>query len=87
MKCKIFIGQWHEAQDAFNKWAKGKKLGKDVIIHEQTILSDEVPFIDRLAIIVYHPDDPFWDKTEPQLTAPVHQEPEPHVCVEEMNVT
>jgi hypothetical protein len=69
MKCKIFIGKWYEAQDAFNAWAKGKALTREVLIH--TIpLSKEPALIDSwIAIVVYHPEDPQWDKTEPEHTS------------------
>ena len=71
MKCKIFIGKWYDAQDSFNAWAKGKALTREVLIH--TIpLSKEPTLIDSwIAIVVYHPEDPQWDKTEPQADKPL----------------
>lgn len=58
MKAKIFysIGE-------FNKWAKGKALTKDIIIHTIPCSIDPSPHTDYL-IIVYHPEDPIYDKTE-----------------------
>lgn len=64
MKAKIFYDV-----ESFNRWAKGKALTKDVIIHtvawQRESVSDS-----GFAIIVYHPEDPFWDKTgsEPEKT-------------------
>jgi hypothetical protein len=87
MKCKIFYDEAFVAQDLFNKWAKGKALAKDVIIHTQ--VTERIESCEttspRLLIIVFHPEGQQWDATH--LTAPVHQEPEPHVKVEEMKVT
>jgi len=64
MKCKVFPGRWYEAQDAFNKWAHGKHLDKDVIIHEQMVSIDAKSLEDVwLFIFVYHPETPFWEGT------------------------
>jgi len=64
MKCKIFYGAPIEAVDAFNKWAKGKALTREVLIHEQVIYPRiEIPE-PQLVIIVYHPEGPFWDATQ-----------------------
>jgi len=63
MKCKIFEGTWYEAQDAFNQWAKGKRLTKDVIIHTHVTQQGLKHIEARIAIIVFHPDTPEWDKT------------------------
>ena len=87
MKCKIFIGTWYEAQDAFNNWAKGKALTKEVLIHEQIFKRGQEPSDICLIIIVYHPEDEHWDKTEKTLTAPVHDVPIPHIKIEEIKVT
>jgi len=64
MKCKMFVGTWFEVQDAFNNWAKGKALSRDVLIHEQVMHSHDTQGNTIMAIIVYHPEDPYWDKTE-----------------------
>jgi hypothetical protein len=87
MKCKIFFGLWYEAQDAFNAWAKGKALTRDVLIHEQLMWTAGEPKTPCLLIIVYHPEDPFWDATEPTLTAPIHTKPEPHIKENEIVIT
>lgn len=64
MKVKIFEGKWYDMMDDFNKWAKGKKLTKDVIIHTHTTRPGGEYSEPRMAIIVFHPDTPEWDKTE-----------------------
>jgi len=71
MKCKIFIGTWSEAQNAFNDWAKDKALAKDIIIHE--IVLGQCYAIERakIAIIIYHPNNAYWDRTEPQPDTPI----------------
>jgi len=65
MKCKIFIGEYYEAQDAFNKWAKRKALTKEVLIHEHVWYKGLDYKEPCLVIIVYHPEDPQWDTTIP----------------------
>jgi len=87
MKCKIFIGVWYDVQDAFNKWAKGKALSRDVLIHEQVMHTHDTAGNTIMAIIVYHPEDPQWDKTEPTLSCPVHLKPEPHIKEKEIVIT
>jgi len=64
MKMKVFLGRWYDAIDNFNKWAKGKQLNRDVIIQTHILPYAEVPFTDILYIVVIHPEDPFWDKTQ-----------------------
>lgn len=67
MKCKIFKGTWYDVQEAFNKWAKGKSLTRDVIIHTQ--VTERVESCEStsptLMIIVFHPEGKEWDTTEP----------------------
>jgi len=77
MKCKIFIGTWYEAQDAFNNWAKGKALTKEVLIHEHVWYKGLDYKEPCLMIIVYHPEDPQWDKTETEspITIPAQRTP------------
>jgi len=87
MKCKIFIGTWYEAQDAFNQWAKGKALTREVLIHTIPLSNEPWEKYDDIAIVVYHPEDPQWDKTEPTLTAPIHTKPEPHIKEKEVVIT
>jgi hypothetical protein len=87
MKCKIFTGKWYEAQDAFNQWAKGKALTREVLIHEQIVphvLGEHEP---RLMIVVYHPEDPHWDETPQKPAIPVYEVPIPKTKVEEIKVT
>ena len=64
MKCKVFTGTWFEAQDAFNQWAKGKALSRDVIIHTIPLHSAYQSHQQFVAIFVYHPEGQEWDKTE-----------------------
>jgi len=87
MKCKIFIGTWYEAQDAFNHWAKGKALSRDVLIHEQVMHSHDTAGNTIMAIIVYHPEDPFWDETPQKQTIPVQNVPIIQTKVETIKVT
>lgn len=70
MKCKIFWGKPMEAVDAFNKWAEGKSLTREVLIHEQIIYVPDDGNIQILLIIVYHPEDLYWDATEPNPVPP-----------------
>jgi hypothetical protein len=65
MKMKVFGGRWYEAVDCFNRWAKGKALTKDVIIHTHyfNVKGEDSPE-PYLSIIVIHPEDPFWDATQ-----------------------
>ena len=88
MKMKVFTGRWYDTMDAFNNWAKGKALTKEVLIHTHAefnpIYEDKEV---ALTIVVIHPEDPHWDKTEPQLTAPIHNVPVPHIKIEEIKVT
>jgi hypothetical protein len=77
MKCKIFWGKPMEAVDTFNKWAKGKALTREVLIHEQIIYVPDDGNRQILMIIVYHPEDPQWDTTDIQaakdcLTGVIH---------------
>jgi hypothetical protein len=64
MKMKIFTGKINEAIEAFNKWAKGKALTRDVIVHTHVQFSNGVSLWDDYAIIlVIHPEVPYWDRT------------------------
>jgi len=74
MKCKVFMGKWYEAVEGFNKWAEGKPLEKDVIIHEHFLPATIDTLDDQLAIIVYHPDNRFWDKTPQKLEQPEEED-------------
>jgi hypothetical protein len=76
MKCKIFIGRWYEAQDAFNQWAKGKALTREVLIHTLHVTPMDGSIPAHIAIVVYHPEDPQYDKTEQQKTPNMTEEEE-----------
>jgi len=63
MKCEVFIGPWNQVMDAFNKWAKGKLLTKEVVIHTNALAVYKAgEYSGYICITVYHPEDPFWDK-------------------------
>ena len=69
MKCKVFVGAWFEAMDAFNKWAKGKNLTRNVIIHTSiTDFFSSGGYEPKMVITVYHPEGEPWDTTEPTHT-------------------
>lgn len=109
MKMKIFTGTWGEAQAAFNKWAEGKALMREVIIHEQLYRNRDSLMEVGLMIIVIHPESAYWDSTKSKpiqriqseatedygleretkhvMLAPVHDKPEPHIKLEEAQVT
>jgi len=62
MKCKIFWGNPIEAMEAFNKWAEGKALSRDVIIHTVYMpFRIEQKFEYGLCIVVYHPEGAPWE--------------------------
>ena len=64
MKCKVFCDKnVFTTIDAFNTWAKGKALTREVIIHTLYVPATAT-LSDTLCIVVYHPEDPQWDKTE-----------------------
>jgi hypothetical protein len=64
MKCKVFIGSWNQAVDAFNVWAKGKALSRDVIIHTQTyVIYKAGEYREHMTITVYHPEGEHWEQT------------------------
>ena len=88
MKMKVFTGTIYEAVEAFNKWAKGKVLTRDVIIHTHVQFSDGENLItDYADIIVVHPEDPQWDKTETPQKTPIIDVPIPQTKIEEIKVT
>ena len=74
MKVKIFWGCVAEAQDAFNKWAEGKALSRDVIIHELVIRQASDLERASIAIIVYHPEGAIWDSTKSKPISRVQPE-------------
>lgn len=87
MKCKVFVGRWYDAQDAFNVWAKGKMLTRDVLIQTQHIYVAESPQEHFLAIIVFHPEGKEWDATSKTLSAPIHDKPVEHIKESEIVIT
>jgi len=87
MKMKVFIDRYYDAADAFNNWAKGKALQKDVLIQTHQFTFTEGGRTDPyLLIVVIHPEDEHWDKTEPHIEAPLHKDPIPHIKAEEIKV-
>lgn len=65
MKCRIFSGPWNQTQDAFNRWAKGKALTKEVIIHTQaTVVYKANEYSVYVTITVYHPEHVSWDAVQ-----------------------
>ena len=63
MKCLSFHGRWYEAQNAYNKWAEGKPLTKDVIIHSHAVVNTSNDQIDiGLLITVFFDEQlhPAW---------------------------
>lgn len=56
MKAKVFYDI-----ESFNRWAKGKALTRNVIIHTLT-WRQLTPEDSGFAIVVYHPEDPMWEK-------------------------
>jgi hypothetical protein len=87
MKCKVFCDRnVFRTVDSFNEWAKGKALTREVIIHTLYVPATQT-LTDTLCIVVYHPEDKYWDATPRQLTAPIHETPEPHIKQAEIQVT
>jgi len=88
MKMKVFIGEWYDAMDAFNNWAKGKALQKDILIQtgSQYVLTG-AGYKHFLTIIVIHPEYPEYDKTETPQKPPVIEAPITARKVEEIKVT
>lgn len=88
MKCTIFKGKWYEAQIAFNNWAKGKDLTREVIIHEQVMYPNVEGLTPQLLIVVYHPEGKEWDATSELIysKAMVEQHIEGHQSAQEIPV-
>jgi hypothetical protein len=74
MKCRIFWGCVAEAKDQFNKWANGKNLTREIIIHEQITYGTDTGGKVQLLIIVYHPDSLAWNVTKSEPIQPVQRE-------------
>jgi hypothetical protein len=75
MKIKTFTGELGEAEVAFNNWAKGKALNKDIIIHTSVHYIYEREMHVKLSIVVLYPEGSRWDTTEPTLTPPAGEHP------------
>jgi hypothetical protein len=73
MQCRIWIGDPAVVQGEFNKFAQGKALSKDVIIHthihERLYGCDELT--PQLTIIVFHAETGPWAEKQgiPELAA------------------
>jgi len=65
MKCKVFMGASGEVEVAFNNWAKGKALNKDIIIHTNMHYVYVRGLVSMLSIVVIYPEGSAWDK-EPE---------------------
>jgi len=63
MKCKVFTGPWNQTQDAFNNWAKGKALTKDIIIHSHAYVmyKPNTEYSVYVTIVVFYPEAQPWD--------------------------
>ena len=66
MQCKIFRGIVHDALQEYNRWAKGKNLNREVIIHELIMPPNDQYADARIMIFVYCPEGKEWDTTEQQ---------------------
>ena len=74
MKCTIFIGEWYDVIEAFNDWAKGKALTREVIIQSHATHDQEHRYETQFAIFVFHPDDYHWNSTLEKHIPVLHQE-------------
>jgi len=61
MQCKIFHGEKDDVEEAFNDWAQGKELSKDVIIHTFAHASGKYAARDLVLIAVYYPEKSQFD--------------------------
>jgi len=77
MKMKVFVGKVHDVEVVFNNWAKGKALTREVLIHTHPLPPLRQGEDDWLAVVVIHPEDPFWDRTETEspITIPAQRTP------------
>jgi hypothetical protein len=62
MKTKTFFGEAREVEVAFNSWAKGKALTKDIIIHTSMHYIYAREMTVKLSIVVLYPEGSVWDK-------------------------
>ena len=56
MKVKIFYGTIKSVTEAFNRWAKGKALSRNIIIHTIAYPAPDTGTEDYIAIVVYYPE-------------------------------
>jgi hypothetical protein len=56
VKVKIFYGTLESVQKAFNQWAKGKALTRNIIIHSAAFPAYGGDVMDLFAIFVYYPE-------------------------------
>ncbi len=61
MKVKIFYDEPAVAEAEFNKWAKGKALARDVIIHTTTAPAQAAGDMEYIFIVVYYPEGSQFD--------------------------
>jgi hypothetical protein len=61
MKIKTFSGEAGEVEVAFNNWARGKALNKDIIIHSSMHYVYEREMHIKLSIVVLYPEGSRWD--------------------------
>ena len=67
MKVKIFYGHPEDVEEEFNKWAKGRALSRNIIIHTIAYPSaiESIPHL--VAIAVYYPE---WIEEQPEGEKP-----------------
>lgn len=70
MKTKTFTGNIGEVEVAFNNWAKGKALNKDIIIHTSVHYIYTREMTVKLSIVVLYPEGSIWDKEPEQQKMP-----------------
>ena len=64
MKVKIFYGRKEEVEKRFNKWAKGKALSRNIIIHSVISPAPGIGAVDLFAIFIYYPEGSQFDTEE-----------------------
>ena len=67
MKVKIFYGTIKSVTEAFNRWAKGKALSRNIIIHSVAFPAPSKGLEDLFAIFVYYPE---WIEEQPEGEKP-----------------
>lgn len=87
MKLQIFSGTEYDVKQQFNEWAKGKALTREILIHEQVMHQGLEAYETIFALFVYYPEGSSWEEMPQMMTAPIHQKPEPHVKLKEVQVT